>query len=236
MINGERVVAVVTARAGSKSVPGKNLRQLGGRPLVVWPIDVARAVPEIDRIIVSTDGQDIARTAEGCGAEVLIRPAALASDTSMVADVLRHVIAELRAAGETARYLVLLEPTSPLRRAADVTACLRKLHDERLDSVATFMEASLNPNRAWRLENGRPVTFIDGAVPWLPRQALPRSYQLTGSAYAFVMDSLPDDSPGLLFGRSGAVLVDRLRAIDIDDELDFTVADAILRSGLLADP
>ncbi|MHC5024576.1 MAG: acylneuraminate cytidylyltransferase family protein, partial [Planctomycetota bacterium] len=234
-IDGERVVAVVTARAGSKSVPRKNLKDLGGRPLLAWPIETALATPEIDRVIVSTDGEEIATVARAHGAEVLPRPADLATDTALVADVLRHVIGELRDADETARYLVLLEPTSPFRRPADVTACLRKLHDERLDSVATFMEASLNPCRAWRIEDGRPGTFIEGAVPWLPRQMLPEAYQLTGSVYAFVMDELPADSPGLLFGRAGAVLVDPLRALDIDTELDFVVAHAILESGVLAD-
>ena len=120
MIGGERVVAVVPARAGSKSVPGKNLRELAGRPLVAWPIDVARSVSEIDRVIVSTDGVDIAAVARRFGAEVLDRPTDLATDEAVVLDALRHVIAELRGSGETARYLVLLEPTSPFRQTEDI--------------------------------------------------------------------------------------------------------------------
>ena len=230
MIDGNRIVAVVPARAGSKSVPGKNLRLLAGRPLVAWPIETAQAVQEIDRIIVSTDGQAIAEAAKAHGAEVIERPAHLATDGAIVADVLRHVVEELRAEGETARYLVLLEPTAPYRLPEDILSCLRTLHDQQYDSVATFAEAELNPFRAWRIEDGVPSTFVHGTDPWKPRQQLPKAYQLTGSVYAFVIDRFPPDTPSLLFGRHGAVILDQSRLLDLDTEFDFVVANAILKS------
>ena len=198
---------------------------------MTWPIDVARSVPEIDRVIVSTDGVDIAAVAREHGAEVFDRPPELATDEAVVADVLRHVIGELRASGETARYIVLLQATSPFRVPDDVSSCLRLLHESSFDSVATFAEARLNPFRAWRLENGQPLTFIHGAVPWRPRQALPDAYQLTGSVYAFEIDRLPHDTTSLLFGRSGAVVLDSSRLLDLDTEFDFVVANALLASG-----
>ena len=226
-------MAVIPARAGSKAVPGKNLRLLAGRPLVAWPIGVAQAVQEIDRIIVSTDGHDIAAAARQYGAEVIERPAHLATDDAMVADVLRHVIKELRASGETAKYLVLLEPTAPYRLPEDILSCLRTLHDQEFDSIATFAEAQLNPLRAWRIENGLPVTFIDGAEPWKPRQQLPQAYQLTGSVYAFVIDRLPPNTTSLLFGHHGAVVLDPSRLLDLDTEFDFVIANAILESDFI---
>ena len=231
MIGNERCIAVIPARGGSKSVPLKNLHDRGGKPLLHWPSEVAKATPELDRVIVSTDHDRIAETALSLGAEVARRPAALASDTAIVADVLRHLIAELRAEGETARYLVLLECTAPFRLPRDVQACLARLHEDRLDSVATFMEAHLNPHRAWTIEDGVPRPFIDGAVPWLPRQMLPPAWQLNGAVYAFVMDALQPDTPSILFGRSGAVLMDRERSFDIDDAQDFAVANALLAAG-----
>ncbi len=236
MLDGKRVVAVVPARAGSKSVPGKNLRLLAGRPLVAWPIETAKAVPEIDRVVVSTDGQDIASVAREFGAEVFDRPASLATDDAVVADVLRHVINELRAAGEKAEYLVLLEPTAPYRLQEDVGSCLRKLSEQNLDSVATFAEAELNPFRAWAIKNGSAHSFISGADPWQPRQKLPKAYQLTGSVYAFVIDRLPSNTTNLLFGNHGAVILDQSRLLDLDTEFDFTIANAILESNRITKP
>lgn len=235
MIGQNRVVAIVPARAGSKSVPLKNLKDLGGKPLIAWPIEVALATPEIDRVIVSTDGEQIAEVARAYGAEVSMRPAELASDTAIVADVLRHHIRELRAEGETARYMVLLEPTSPFRLPRDISACLRALEEKGLDSVATFMEPHLNPHRAWRIEGDIVEPFIKGAVPWLPRQLQPKAFQLNGAVYGFVMDELTDDRAGLLFGRTGAVMMDQRRSIDIDTSFDFVVANALLAENVLSD-
>lgn len=231
MIASERVVAVIPARGGSKSVPLKNLHPLGGRPLLEWSIAVAKATPEIDRVIVSTDHALIAETASAAGAEVSWRPEHLAGDTALTADLLRHLIAGLRAEGEDARYMTLLEPTAPFRLPEDVGACLAMLHGRALDSVATFMEADLNPHRAWTIEDGVARPFIEGAVPWMPRQALPPAHQLNGAVYAFVADGLPDEGPAVLFGRSGAVMMDKTRSFDIDDARDFAVAEALVMTG-----
>lgn len=231
MIASERVVAVIPARGGSKSVPLKNLHLLGGRPLLEWSIAVAKSTPEIDRVIVSTDHDRIAETAIAAGAEVSRRPDHLSGDTALTADMLRHLIATLRAEGEDARYLTLLEPTAPFRLPEDVSACLRMLHGQALDSVATFMEADLNPHRAWTIEDGVARPFIDGAVPWMPRQALPPAHQLNGAVYAFVADGLAGEGPAVLFGQSGAVMMDKTRSFDIDDARDFAVAEALLTAG-----
>lgn len=229
MIGGKRVVAVIPARAGSKGVKDKNIKALGGKPLLAWPIEVARATPEIDRVIVSTDGEGIAAVARAHGAEVYDRPPELAGDRSLVIDALRDLIARLRAEGETAAYLVLLEATSPLRLPEDVSACLAMLDGEDLDSVATFTEPHLNPHRAWRIEQGRPRPFIDGADPWQPRQALPEAWQLNGAVYAFVVDRLPQTGANVLFGRMGAVTMPRDRSVDIDEALDFAIVETILK-------
>ncbi|MBI3506471.1 MAG: acylneuraminate cytidylyltransferase family protein [Proteobacteria bacterium] len=228
MIGGKRVVALIPARAGSKSIPRKNLVLVGGRSLLARAIDQAKGCAEVDRIVVSTDGAEIAAAARAEGAEVLDRPAHLAGDTALVIDTIRDAQIRLRAAGETAAYMCLLEPTTPLRRAQDIADCLRKLDGEELDSVATFREPDLNPHRAWRIADGRPQPFIEGAIPWLPRQKLPPAYQLSGGVYAWRIDGLPADSPGLLFGRMGAIVVDRARSIDIDEPTDLLIVEALL--------
>jgi CMP-N,N'-diacetyllegionaminic acid synthase len=231
VIGGKRVVALIPARAGSKSIPRKNLARLGGRSLLVHAIDQARGCAEIDRILVSTDGAEIAAAAREAGAEVLERPAELAGDSALVIDAIRHAQDRLREAGETAEYMCLLEPTAPMRTPEDISACVRKIEAEALDSVATFREAELHPHRAWRLDSGAPRPFVDGAVPWLPRQKLPPAHQLSGSVYVWRIDRLPADSPGLLFGSCGAVVVARERSIDIDGPLDLLLAEAALAQG-----
>ncbi len=228
MLNGKRVIAVVPARGGSKSVPGKNIRVLAGKPLLAWSIDVARQVGEIDRIIVSTDDAQIASVGREYGAEVYPRPAHLATDEALVIDALKDLILTLQAEGEAVEWIVLLEATCPLRTADDVRDCLKVLAEGGFDSVATFREAELNPHRAWKLVDGVPQVFISGAIPWLPRQKQPKAYQLNGAVYVFRASLLLQEAQSVLVGKLGAVLMPRDRSQDIDDAVDFTIVEALL--------
>ena len=229
MLKGKRVIAVIPARGGSKSVPGKNIRSLGGRPLLAWSIEVARQVNEIDRIIVSTDDAQIALVGRSFGAEVYTRAPHLATDEALVIDALKDLLQTLQAEGEIPEWVILLEPTCPLRTADDVRDCLELVSQDKYDSVATFKEAELNPHRAWRLVNGVPEVFIAGAVPWLPRQKLPKAYQLNGAVYVFRANLLAQEAKSLLVGKLGAVLMPRDRSQDIDDSVDFTIVEALLK-------
>jgi CMP-N,N'-diacetyllegionaminic acid synthase len=229
MLNGQRVIAVVPARGGSKSIPGKNIKPLLGKPLLAWSIDVAREVSEIDRIIVSTDDSQIASVGESFGAEVYPRPAHLATDEALVIDALKDLLGRLELEGEKPEWVVLLEATCPLRTPEDVRGCLRLVTEGNYDSVATFKDADLNPHRAWRLTDGIPETFIPGVVPWLPRQKLPKAYQLNGAVYVFRASLLADEAKSLLVGRLGAVVMPRERSQDIDDQLDFLIVEALLK-------
>src|SRR5690606_17194505 len=202
-----RIVALIPARGGSKSIPMKNLALLGGKPLLAWAIDVAHQVDAIDRVFVSTDHAEIARVATEFGAEVSARPPHLATDTALVIDTIRDFLAQLAAAGETPRTLVMLEPTCPLRSADDIERCLALLEDDAIDSVATFKPAELNPLRAWRIEGHRPETFLPDVVPWLPRQQLPPAYQLNGAVFALRADRLCAEHEAVLFGNAAAVVM-----------------------------
>lgn len=227
MIDGRRVIAAVPARSGSKGVPGKNTRLLLGKPLLAWSVEAGLATPQVDRVLVSTDGREIASIAARLGAEIYMRPAELSSDSSLIVDTIRHLRRQLRAEGEKARYMVLLEPTSPLRAVEDISACIERVAGG-YDSVATFVEALLNPHRAWRLDGDRPEPFVQGAIPWLSRQLQPEAWQLNGAVYAFDLDGLPDDGESLLFGRIGAVRMSKTRSLDIDEEIDFAIAERVM--------
>ena len=222
------MVAVIPARGGSKSVPGKNIRELCGKPLLAWSIEVAQQVGEIDRIIVSTDDKQIGEVALARGAEVYPRPPNLATDEALVIDAIKDLHRTLLAEGEQAKWMILLEPTCPLRSADDVRACLRLIEKGEYDSVATFKEAELNPHRAWRLVDETPEVFFPGAIPWLPRQKLPRAYQLNGAVYVFRADLVAQEERALLVGRAGAVLMPRERSQDIDEGIDFLIIEALL--------
>ncbi len=206
MIGGLRVIAVIPARGGSKSIKKKNIRSLGGKPLIAWSIETARAVKEIDRIVVSTDDGEISDVARHLRAEVYQRPPELATDESLVIDAIRHLIGVLRVEGEAPQVMVLLEPTCPLRSPDEVRECLRRLAADDLDSVATFEAADQHPHRTWRIVDGEPSPFIAGIDAWQPRQKLPPAFRLSGAVYAFRADRLPEGTTALLYGQAGAVV------------------------------
>ena len=196
--------------------------------MLAWSIEVARQVSEIDRIIVSTDDAQIASVGKGHGAEVYARPPHLATDEALVIDALKDLLQTLQAEGETPEWVVLLEPTCPLRTADDVRDCLKLVAQGGYDSVATFKDADLNPHRAWRLVDGVPEVFIAGAIPWLSRQKLPKAYQLNGAVYVFRASLLAQEAKSLLVGKLGAVLMPRDRSQDIDEGVDFTIVEALM--------
>ncbi len=228
-INGKiyPVIALIPARGGSKRLPRKNIAQLAGKPLITWTIEMARDLPEIDRVAVSTDDAEIAGVAKSCGVEIIHRPGALAEDSSSAAGVIRDAIEWLQKDGEDKTFLVYLQPTSPLRDKVDITACLELL-TSGYDAAATFTEASLHPQQAWRIDGNMPSIYLPGAEPWLEAQCLDHAFQLNGAVYAFQADRFPDKGSAVLFGRCGAVLMPKERSVDIDDPLDFMLAELLM--------
>lgn len=229
MIDGREVIAVIPARAGSKTIPQKNIMPLNGKPLIYWTIATAKSSKYIDRVIVSTDGDDIAALAKSYGAEVYTRPASLAGDQSLAIDALRDLHLTLKNEGSGVDVFVLLEPTSPLRNQKDVDGCIELLVTKCHDSVATFAEASLNPHRAWKVDGATPFPFCDGAIPWLPRQQQPEAWELNGAVYSYYVDRLPKNDISILFGKIGAMIMPRNRSVDIDDYVDIATAEAMMK-------
>jgi CMP-N-acetylneuraminic acid synthetase len=226
-----RILAIIPARAGSKGLPGKNIRVLAGRPLIGWSIAAARQCSMIDHVIVSSDGDAILEVARAEGADVVRRPAALAADDSLPKDAVRHVLNELETRGHAPfDVVVLLQPTSPLRTAGDITACIDVLQDRNADSVATAAEVEHHPARIWTLDgDGRPSPYREGDCIWAPRQALEKAFALNGAVYAVrVGPFLADPTPSFIFGDSRLVIMPRERSIDIDTLFDFRIAEQLL--------
>jgi CMP-N-acetylneuraminic acid synthetase len=230
LINGVKVVCLIPARGGSKSIHRKNLQLLGERPLLAWSIETALNTPEIDAVFVSTDDIEIRQVAMQYGAKIHDRRPDLSTDNAIVADTVRDFWDYQMKLEQDLKVLVLLEATSPFRSVENVSTCIQKLISQDYDSLATFQEAEVNPERTWRIEDGTPSPFIEGSIPWKPRQLLSKAYQLNGSVYAFFPDRLPQDSPSLLFGNAGSVIMEN-KVIDIDTKLDLEIANALLRQG-----
>jgi len=236
MIGEHRVVALIPARGGSKGLRNKNLRTLSGKTLLRWTIEIAQQVAALDAVVVSTDDGAIAHEARSAGAEVAPRPGELATDDALVIDAIRHHLQEWEGTPDEPGVVVLLQPTSPLRSAADVEACLRPLAEDSHDTAATFSRCNSPPQRLWRLVEGCAEPYLEGPANWLPRQALPDLYEINGAVYAFRAARLPATARGPLFGRIAAVPMPPERSIDIDTALDLLFAETLLAAGAVAQP
>jgi CMP-N-acetylneuraminic acid synthetase len=230
MEENKNVLAIIPARGGSKGIPGKNLRLLGGKPLIQYSIDAALKSELINKVVVSTDDDKIAAVSQKLGAEVIKRPESLAGDKALVIDAIRYTIGEVEKQNFNPDIIVLLECTSPLKSVEEIDLAIRKLLDDEADSVATFKESAVSPNRLWRVHEGNVAPYIDNASPFMPRQAQPKGYELTGQIYAFTTKALKKnpDAISILLGRIYPI-ISKVKAVDIDEELDLLIAEQVLK-------
>lgn len=224
-----RTVAFILARAGSKGLPGKNIKPLAGKPLILWAADCAKASGVIDEVIVSTDGEKIADVARQAGVKVMMRPHELAHDTAMPKDAIRYHLDELEKQGETFDIIVLLQPTSPLREPEDIQACVSAITSGDYDSATTFQKSPSGPYKSWRKTDDGPKPFVEGFDPWQPRQKLEETYALNGAVYASKRDLLVEDKTNSFIpGRAKMVIMPDERSLDIDTALDFALVERVL--------
>jgi N-acylneuraminate cytidylyltransferase len=225
------VVAAVFARGGSKGVPRKNLRLLEGRSLLAHAVEAARATEGVDRVIVSTDDAEIAEEAGRCGAEVPFRrPSELATDEAPEWLAWRHAIRTLEEQdGRRPDILLTVPATAPLRQSVDVEECLRALVGSDADAVITVTPASRNPYfNMVRLEDGnRARLVIESGHGPSRRQDAPAVFDIATVAYA-ARSAFVLGAEGLFAGHVRAVIVPRERALDIDTELDLSLAEFLL--------
>ena len=230
MSSGHRRLALIPARSGSKGVPDKNIRQIGGRSLLPLAIATAREAGLFDRIFVSTDSPDYASEAAREGVETpWLRPAALASDTALVADTIRHTLETLSGRGEQFDTVALLEPTSPLRRPEDIAAVVEVAEAEGWDAAFTVSAVPLHyhPLKQFQMNADGAARFVmDAASPNVNRQSLSRTYVRNGIAYA--VRSAAFLQTGSIHGnRARAIEIDR-PVVSIDTEEDFVAAATLM--------
>ena len=223
------VLGVIPARGGSKGIPNKNLRQVGGRSLLSYTADAARASRRLTRVVVSTDDHAIAAAARDLGLDVpFMRPANLAADDTPMLPVLQHAVTALAADGFTANVVVLLQPTSPLRRAEHIDRAVDLLESSGADSVVTVVEVphQFNPVSVMRLQGERLVPFLDGP-PVLRRQDKPRVLARNGPAVLAVRSDVLRG--GSLYGSDSRPLVMQAEeSLDVDTPIDLELVEHFL--------
>ncbi|RTL56014.1 MAG: acylneuraminate cytidylyltransferase family protein [Rhodocyclaceae bacterium] len=217
MIQGKSVLAIITARGGSKGVPRKNIRMVGGKPLIAHTVEAALAAACVDRVILSTDDSEIAEAAARFGCEVpFMRDPALATDTATSADVIIDALA--RCPGYD--YFVLLQPTSPLRTAADIDACAEACLAAGASACVSVREVSESPFWMYRLGADRTLAPILPPVTATRRQDLETIYALNGAVYfadcAWYIAHRTFLNPSTI-----AHVMPADRSVDLDTEADF---------------
>ena len=224
----ERTLALIPARGGSKGLPGKNIRPLAGRPLLAWSIAAAQQAG-LDRIEVSTDTSEIAAVARQHGARVPgLRPAALATDTASSIDLALHCLDQASKRGERYKYLLLLQPTSPLRTASDIRAAFKLLRARKGAAVVSVCPCEHHPWHSNTLPEDAAMTdFLRPELQHQGRQQLPRHYRLNGAIYLARTDYLKEQH-GFIGADTYALILPPERSIDIDNQLDFDFAEFLL--------
>lgn len=224
-----RVLGIVPARGGSKGIPGKNVRPLGGKPLLAHTAEAALAARRLSRVVLTTDDERIAEVGRACGLEVpFLRPAELAMDDTPTLPVLQHAVTELESQGDRFDAVCLLQPTSPFRRAGDIDGCIEMLENEGLDAVVSVLPVppEHNPHWVW-FRNGdgllRLATGEDQPIP--RRQELPPAFHRDGSVYVTRRDVLMEGNS--LYGkRLGGFLADS-RSVNLDTPADWEQAERL---------
>ena len=230
------VLGLITARGGSKSIPGKNVIPVGGKPLISWTIEVALQSQGISRVIVSTDDDEIAQVSEQWGAEVpFMRPPELAQDDSSHISVALHALSWLESHdGSPPDYLMLLQPTSPLRTVDDIESAIRLARDREADGVVGVCETHQHPHLIKRIApDGTLEDFVDGSSrpgsSAARRQVLPPAYFVNGAIYLTRTQVLFDQQT-FQPTRTLAYVMPQRRSLQIDDPWDLHLVRLILDS------
>lgn len=223
------VIATICARGGSKGLPGKNLRALGGKPLVVHTIEQALACTAIDAVHVSTDDPAIAEVARAAGALVpCLRPAELATDEAPKLPVIEHLVVHLEAGGQEVATVVDLQPTSPLRAVADIEAALAMRAEA--DLVVSVTEPSHNPYYTLAEPDPAGLLHLSKPAAFVRRQDAPTVWGLNGAVYVWRREALACAvANGFWSVRIKGLPMPRERSLDIDDLHDFELAEWLLQ-------
>jgi CMP-N,N'-diacetyllegionaminic acid synthase len=223
-----KTLAVIPARGGSKGVPRKNIALLAGRPLIWYTIEAALQSRCIDRVVVSTEDEEIACAARECGAEIVRRPAELAADDTPTLPVLQHAVGHLENVESChVDTVVVLQPTSPLRIVGDVDRAVEKLRETGCDSVVSVCELEHPLEWVLTLDGDRVRLISEAWQKATRRQDARKAYRPNGAVYVTRRDVVMTDN-AILGQDTRAIVMPFERSVDVDTELDMRLAELIL--------
>jgi len=227
----KKILAVITARGGSKGIPGKNIKELGDKPLIVYSIDAIKKSKLVTHCIVSTDDEEIAAMCRKYGAEVpFMRPKELAEDSTPHLPVMQHAIIFMeKKLGTIFDIAVIFQPTSPFRTTEDIDGTIQKLIDENADSAVSLceIESSMHPMKIKKLEEGTVLPYtIDETI--VRRQDLPPAFKRSSAVYAILRDVIMKENRLCFDGKVVGYIVPTERSVDIDTPLDWIKAEWML--------
>lgn len=224
-------IAIIPARGGSKGIPRKNIRPIAGKPLIAWTIEAAKNCPYISQIVVTSDDEEILETARAFGADTIRRPEELSTDTAGAKPVLSHALAHLEEAqGTLPKYVVYLQPTSPLRTAQHLTDAFSKLlADASADALIsvreidnTVLKASLTDESGYLVPSSRPE-FAN-----MNRQMLPKLYKPNGAIYIMETRGLIEE-PRFEGQRTLSYVMSEEESADLDKPEDIPPVEEALK-------
>ncbi len=232
MLNKQKVVGLIPARAGSQRLPDKNILKLAGKPLIAWTVEAAIKSKYIDEVIVSTDSDIIKNIAINYGAKApFTRPKRLSHNTASTDDVLLHAISELALLDSD--IIVLLQPTSPLRNSFDIDSTINLLTQHKVQGSVTLCECEHSP--LWTNTVPKDLNlgqFIDKQHALTRSQDLPTYYRLNGAVYAYKVAFLKEHKARVYTSAIKANIMPTQRSIDIDVQLDFDIANMLAKKSL----
>ncbi len=230
MYKSKKILAIIPARGGSKGLPGKNIKELAGKPLISWSIEAGLQSSWIDELIVNTDSEKIAAVARNSGGKVpFLRPTEQATDSANTMDVLLHTINWYEKQDVFFDLIIVLQPTSPLRTGEDIDQAVQNFFKKNADCVVSVCMVEHHPYWTNQLPaDGCMDGFLRPEAINTPRQQLPDYYGLNGAVYIAAIPWLKKHKS--FFGKKTyAYVMEPERSVDIDTIIDFRLAEILLR-------
>lgn len=226
-----KVVALIPARSGSKGIPNKNIKTIGGKPLIAHSIEFALKIKKIDRVIVSTDSKKIAQVAKKYGAEVpFIRPKSLASDSARMYDTVNHLIQFLNQRKDYFDFIALLQPTSPFRLKKNFNDALKKIEENSdIDSVVSLDEVPkhFSPDFLMKIEDEKVYSYTNKGKKVFRRQDVEPAYIRNGQFYISRISSLTEKNT--IYGKNSSPFITLHKAINLDTLDDWKAAKELMK-------
>ena len=229
MYDNKRIVAIIPARGGSKGIPGKNLKDLAGKPLIAYTVQASLGCKYIDNTIVSTDSERIASISVGYGAKVpFLRPIELASDVSKTIDAIVYTLNELKKKNENYDVLVLLQPTSPLRDTEDIDNAIQAFFDNNCENLVSVSPVREHPLLMRYVDGSGKLESILGRNSTCRRQDFDQYYRVNGAIYILAVSGLSNDTS--FNDAQVPFFMNENHSVDIDTLLDFKIAELIMKN------